>query len=500
MSVSTYMPSRVPSKIETELASDASPALETRGVLETWAVSGMPPILSRCGLTPVSFYRYRSCNAILNFSSQLLAPNSFSLPQKRSSATLFAHPAAMGIDTTRPGDMGVFDTEGLGEGEPIWDRMCFFINKRRLDVRNLMGGFDRMKKGFFDLATMRRALCNAFGNQWVELAMTQAEFNEVCEPYLTRVPLQNGEPSAMVQWRQLAQDLQMLAETGRPTADFLERLAAVEAKERASVMLEKEYGVSMDELKLAFEYMKQRIEMLSKRGLTDGFRRIDDDHKGSLTADELKRFFMEEAHCPWFINDRTLWCLCDFADLNNDDEIGFLELSQVLLCQDIIQFAALVPNKKKEAQSEKDNSMKVGSRGCTVAQVREAQRECCNALINRGSGDLRQNNVRSVLAYLDVREDGMITRDEFFEKMKLLKVLKHMTSEKKVKGTIEKAALETMLDIVDEVARKIEEQMPGDQGGAVAAGYLNLAAFAKGCFSTDGFGGFVDVMTIAGIQ
>ncbi|KOO30350.1 hypothetical protein Ctob_006292 [Chrysochromulina tobinii] len=42
--------------------------------------------------------------------------------------------------------------------------------------------------------------------------------------------------------------------------------------------------------------------------------------------------------------------------------------------------------------------------------------------------------------------------------------------------------------------------MPGDQGGAVAAGYLNLAAFAKGCFSTDGFGGFVDVMTIAGIQ
>jgi hypothetical protein len=75
-----------------------------------------------------------------------------------------------------------------------------------------------------------------------------------------------------------------------------------------------------------------------------------------------------------------------------------VELSQVLLCQDIIQFAALVPNKKKEAQSEKDNSMKVGSRGCTVAQVREAQRECCNALINRGSGDLRQNNVRSVLA------------------------------------------------------------------------------------------------------
>ena len=128
--------------------------------------------------------------------------------------------------------------------------MAKLIRFRRLDVRNLMGGFDRMKKGFFDLSTMRRALCNAFGNQWTELAMTQAEFAEITEPYLTRQPLENGEPTSLVQWRQFAQDLQMLAETGRPTADFLERLAAVEAKERASVMLQEEYGVTMDELKV----------------------------------------------------------------------------------------------------------------------------------------------------------------------------------------------------------------------------------------------------------
>merc|ERR1719230_425225 len=106
-----------------------------------------------------------------------------------------------------------------------------------------------MKKGFFDLSTMRRALCNAFGNQWVELAMTQAEFAEVCEPYLTRVPLQTGEPTSMVQWRQLAQDLQMLAETGRPTADFLERLAKIEAAERATAKLQKDYGINFEELK-----------------------------------------------------------------------------------------------------------------------------------------------------------------------------------------------------------------------------------------------------------
>jgi hypothetical protein len=157
----------------------------------------------------------------------------------------------MGMETTLPGDLATLDTIGMGEGEPIWDRMSKIIRSRRLDVRQLMAGFDRAHKGFFDLATLRRALSNAFGNQWTELAMTQAEFAEITEPYLTRAPLQNGEPLALVQWRQLAQDLQMLAETGRPTADFLERLAMVEARERASRMLEADYGVTVDELKVS---------------------------------------------------------------------------------------------------------------------------------------------------------------------------------------------------------------------------------------------------------
>jgi len=75
-----------------------------------------------------------------------------------------------------------------------------------------------------------------------------------------------------------------------------------------------------------------------------------------------------------------------------------------------------------------------------------------------------------------------------------------MTPEKKKKGIVKEKVLDTLLDIVEEVARKIEEQMPGDQGGSVEAGQVNLAAFAKGCFSTDGLGGFVDVMQVAGIE
>ena len=74
--------------------------------------------------------------------------------------------------------------------------------------------------------------------------------HDLTEPYLTRVPQQNGEPNALVQWRQLAQDLQMLAETGRPTADFLERLAKIEAQERAAHKLQQDYGISFEELKV----------------------------------------------------------------------------------------------------------------------------------------------------------------------------------------------------------------------------------------------------------
>ena len=190
--------------------------------------------------------------------------------------------------------------------------------------------------------------------------------------------------------------------------------------------------------------------------------------------------------------------------------------------------------------------MKIGTRGCTVGQVKEAQQLITERLINRGSGDLRQNNLRSVLAFLDTYENGMITRQEMYTKLKSLNLIKHVTPEKKVrgaaahprtdprptescqsldpaplstppprsplpspplpsfpfqtKGDLDLAVVETLFDVVEEVARKIEEMMPGDQGGSVEEGKINLAAFAKGCFSQDGLGGFVSLFEVAGIQ
>ena len=98
-----------------------------------------------------------------------------------------------------------------------------------------------------------------------------------------------------------------------------------------------------------------------------------------------------------------------------------------------------------------------------------------------------------------VRRLRGVPRRLFEWSLKHANLLKHVTKEKKVKGSVEVAVVDTLLDVVDEVARKIEEMMPGDQGGAVEAGKVNLAAFAKGCFSQDGLGGFVSVFQVAGI-
>ena len=104
-------------------------------------------------------------------------------------------------EATMPGDVGTLDTIGMAEGESIWNRMAAIIRARSLDVRILMDAHDRRNFGFVDIPTFRRSLCYAFGNQWIDLAMTSAELKEICAPYLTRKPNAAGEPEAFVLWQ-----------------------------------------------------------------------------------------------------------------------------------------------------------------------------------------------------------------------------------------------------------------------------------------------------------
>lgn len=78
-----------------------------------------------------------------------------------------------------PGDNVNLDNEGYAEGMHPFIRMGTIVRVRRLDLRILLDAYDMHNRGFVDKNTFMRALAYAFGNQWNELQLTTAEFEEV---------------------------------------------------------------------------------------------------------------------------------------------------------------------------------------------------------------------------------------------------------------------------------------------------------------------------------
>lgn len=56
----------------------------------------------------------------------------------------------MGIYTTLPGDLQVLDSQGMGEGMSIWRRFAVIIRGRRIDITEVMRGYDVVDRGFFE--------------------------------------------------------------------------------------------------------------------------------------------------------------------------------------------------------------------------------------------------------------------------------------------------------------------------------------------------------------
>ena len=77
-----------------------------------------------------------------------------------------------------PGEIATLDNEGYAEGEHPYIRMAAIVRARRLDLRLLLDSYDMHNRGFVDKNTFMRALCHSFGNQWNELQLTNAEFDE----------------------------------------------------------------------------------------------------------------------------------------------------------------------------------------------------------------------------------------------------------------------------------------------------------------------------------
>ena len=118
----------------------------------------------------------------------------------------------MVLYTTLPGDLQLLDTQGMGEGMPIWKRFAVIVRSRRIDITEVMRGYDNVDRGFFEQNQFRRSLCDCMGMQWTELAMTSAEFDELASPYYTKVPKAQGAPPPMIQWRHFARDMQKMAD------------------------------------------------------------------------------------------------------------------------------------------------------------------------------------------------------------------------------------------------------------------------------------------------
>jgi len=235
----------------------------------------------------------------------------------------------------------------------------------------------------------------------------------------------------------------------------------VEAREKASQALMEKYGVTEPELKMAFAYFVERVTTYSKRGLTDGFRRMDRDHKGTLSGEELKAFFIDgAADAPWYINERTIYVLVDWADLNEDDQIDYNEISAVMQCADVLEFAAMLPKKKAESQKSNILGRKVGKRGLTAQDILDCQKSIKEKLRMLGGGG--NNAVAAIKSYLDKDGSGSVNREEIKMMCVTFDIIRH--KDKKtgmMKGDLSVAHVDTLLDVVDKIAKDVGVEVDG---------------------------------------
>ena len=91
------------------------------------------------------------------------------------------------VYTTLPGDLQVLDSQGMGEGMGIWKRFAVIIRSRRIDITEVMRGYDNVDRGFFEQNQFRRALCDCMTTSG-RARDDVLEFEELVVPYYTKVP------------------------------------------------------------------------------------------------------------------------------------------------------------------------------------------------------------------------------------------------------------------------------------------------------------------------
>jgi Ca2+-binding EF-hand superfamily protein len=347
-----------------------------------------------------------------------------------------------------PGDLSHLDNIGLAEGQGIWDRMAAIIRRQRLDVRILLDAHDRRNAGVVDIDTFRRALCYAFGNHWTELQMTSDEFDEVTKPYITRNPNRPGDPPGFIFWQKFSTDLQTLADRRSHSDDFMQRLVKIEAKERVAAQIQRDFGITELELRDTFTRLKQTLNTHggggSQGALTFAFRRMDTDHSGTVRAEEIKHFLQMTQRGLDNLNMKVIEAIVDMCDKTGDGEVDYAELSKFILCDDILELLALVPDKSVKDKNQAYKNSVIGSRGVTVTELQQAQKAIKEKLL------LKHKNVSAALRAIDTKGDGFLERDEIIEALRKYGLIKHVDYYTgAMMGEVTMAQVDTLMDFVD---------------------------------------------------
>jgi len=277
--------------------------------------------------------------------------------------------------------------------------------------------------------------------------MTSVEFDQITKPYLTRNPNNPGEPEGFVFWQKFSTDLQTLADRRTHSDNFMARLSKVEAKERVVADLMKNYGVTEYELKKTFRDLKDVLMLRagsSSHLVTVAFRNMDRDKTGKIGAAEIKKYLDQAQRGNETISAKVMDCIVDLCDSDGDGEIDYGEMSKMILCDDIIELLALVPDKTLKNKAQNTKNTTVGKRNVKIGELQAGQQSIKRVLMNK------YGTVQKALRAMDTKGDGTLSRDEIKQMMQRHQLLKHVDYYTgAIHGELTEACLDTLIDYVD---------------------------------------------------
>jgi len=221
----------------------------------------------------------------------------------------------------------------------------------------------------------------------------------------------------------------------------------VEAKERVVADLMKNYGVTEYELKKTFRDLKNVLMLRagsSSHLVTVAFRNMDRDKTGKIGAAEIKKYLDQAQRGNETISAKVMDCIVDLCDNDGDGEVDYSELSQMILCDDIIELLALVPDKTIKSKQQQQDAAIVGFRKVTAKELQNAQRAIKEKLL------IKYKDIATALRRIDTKGDGNLSREEIKQMLQNLELLKHVDYYTgAMVGSITQACADTLMDYVD---------------------------------------------------